>query len=370
MRITLDCRSVHPQMGGIGKAAEELARAVARRPRGHQLTVLLGSQAPADLGIEGADVVRVDAAMIDERFEQLQLPVVLKELQTDLYLNPTFSIPAVRTCKLQMAVIHDVVFEDHPEWVEPWLRKYLQRWSRFSATEADHIITVSDHALSRIKKVYGIGSSRISRIYNGVSSECFLLPSDGALERVKLKFGLDRPYLLYLGSLEPKKGVPELLVAFARLVTSGFGGVLVLAGGKGGSTFDLEGLIAASGCAAQVRCLGYIEEDDKRPLLAGCELFVYPSLYEGFGFPPLEAMALGRPCLVSDQTCLPEITGGAARTVDIRVPDSFARALLQGLHDGAFREHARLRGPERARTFSWDDTADQVLDLCQRMKAA
>src|SRR5262249_12499074 len=152
-------------------------------------------------------ILPVDAAMIDEPFEQLRLPSLLEEIGADLYLNTTFSIPAVRTTAHQLSIVHDVVFEDRPDYVEANLRSYLSRWSRFAAEHADHVLTVSDHARDRIREVYGVDPSRITRVYNGLPASCFEPPSEGEIARVRSKYNLDGPFVLYLGTVEIKKGM-------------------------------------------------------------------------------------------------------------------------------------------------------------------
>jgi alpha-1,3-rhamnosyl/mannosyltransferase len=296
----------------------------------------------------------------------------------------SFSVPVLKTTRRQIAYIHDVVFEDKPEWVEPGLRAYLQRWSRFAANHADRIVTVSDHARSRICDVYGIPSERIKRIYNGIPAETFdTLPSDH-INKTLNRYGLATsaessasPYLLYLGSAEPKKGTPELLTAFVELAKRGFDGQLIMAGGKSGPDWDLDAAIAGaesrirtnagSSSAPRIRHVGYVDEDEKKALIAGCALFVYPSHYEGFGLPPLEAMALGIPCVVNDATSIPEVVGDAALRVDVRDQEAFIKALEHGLYDKDFRDKARVAGPMRARMFTWDRAANELLDLCESL---
>jgi glycosyltransferase involved in cell wall biosynthesis len=370
MHIVIDCRCVHQHMGGIGQAARHLAREMARDRREHQISLLVGPRPPQDFQVPGAKVIPVAGAMIDERFEQLHLPPLLKHLKTDVYLNPTFSIPAVKTTRHQVAILHDVVFEEHPEWVEPGLRSYLQRSSRFSAAEADYLITDSDYSLGKIKDVYGVSPNKIRKIHLGVPEEFFTPPDALEIEHVLEKHGIARPYILYLGSVERKKGIVELLAGFSRLTQSGCEETLVLAGGRGDRALDLDGALVRLGLSDRVRALGYIDEGDKKPLMAGARLFVYPSLYEGFGLPPLEAMALGVPCVVHRGTSLPEVVGDVGLMADVRDPEKFRKALLLGLTDPDVRVKASQAGPRHAQRFSWVNAARQTLDLFEELEAA
>ena len=369
MRIVLDGRCIHAHMGGIGRVALGLARALAASPQPHTLLLLCGTNLPPGLALPPCEMIQTEAAMIDPHFEQFGLPSLLEDLGADLYVNPTFSLPALKTTRWQIAFIHDVVFEDHPEWVEEGLRAYLRRWSRFSAENADRIITVSDHARGRICATYGLDLGRIAVIPNGVDP---LGPvAEEAIAATRDKFRLSGPYILYLGSMEIKKGVPELLAAFASLPPDAEPGVmLVLAGAPGGETLDLPALIRQHGCGRPIRHMGYVSDEDRIRLLAGCCLFVYPSKYEGFGLPPLEAMALGRPCVVSNATSLPEVVGDAALQADVSDRESLAAALHRGLTDREFRDRAAITGPAQARRFSWPNAAASFLQLCAELEAA
>jgi len=370
LHLALDCRSVHSHMGGIGKAAWEFARALAAEGSGHRLTVLVGSRFPSHLSLEGGHLLQVDAAMIDEPFEQLQLPVLLQRLRADFYFNTTFSIPSVKTTKYQGAIIHDVVFEEQPQWVEPPLRQYLSKWSRFTAEHADRVVTVSEDSKARIASAYGTRPEKVLRIHNGISEEAFLRPSETEIASVLKRYGLHKPYLLYLGTLEPKKGVRELIGAFGAFARRDPTCTLVLAGARNGFSSELDRLIAGSDARSRILQPGYVEETDKKALIAGSRLFVFPSLYEGFGLPPLEAMALGVPCVTSRETSLPEIVGNAAMTVDVRNEQAFADSLDRGISDEGFRNAAFDAGPARARLFSWKAAAQQFLDLCAGLEAA
>src|SRR3990170_3536358 len=119
-------------MGGIGRVTLDLATYLYKMAKDHEITLLLGADVPPELTLPDVRLVQVEAAMIDERFEQLGLPGVLENLQAEAYFNPCFTLPALKTTRYQLAMIHDVVFEDHPDWVAPSLRDYLQCWARFS----------------------------------------------------------------------------------------------------------------------------------------------------------------------------------------------------------------------------------------------
>lgn len=370
MHLVVDARSIHSHMGGIGRAATQLIPELARKAGANRITVILGAQPPDEIDLGGVDMMQVEAGMIDQHFEQLGLPLVLEELGADVYLNPCFSVPALKTCSAHISIIHDVVFEDHPEWVEPSLRDYLQRWSRFAAANADHLITVSEHARRRICSVYDVPRERITVIANGIPDSAFLWPAKDRLKRIRSahQLGSD-PFILYLGSLEPKKGTPTLIRAFSELATQGFSGLLVLAGASGGSEMDLQALIVASGYSQRIRVLGYVDEADKMALLAEADQLVYPSRYEGFGIPPLEAMALGTPCVTSNVTSLPEVVGDVALMTPPDDPLALAVMMRRAREDVSFRKRAKELGPQRARQFSWPQAARRYWEICSAVES-
>jgi len=367
MHIVLDCRSIHAHMGGIGQAAWGLAEALGVSARGHRVTLIIGCNLPSGFRVNNVTLLQVDAGMIDEHFEQIGLPAALEDLHADVYANTTFSLPALKTTTREVSFIHDVVFEDHPEWVEPRLRDYLRRWARFAAHEADRIVTVSHHARSRIVAVYGVDPQRVRVICNGLRSESHARPPDDQIIQARGKHNLSGRYVLYIGALEPKKGIAELLEAFALLSRTEPDIRLALVGAPGCPGFDADAMIRETGCSERILRLGYLPEEEKRALLAGCDLFVYPSHYEGFGLPPLEALGLGVPCVVNDAASLPEVVGDHALKVDVHDTDAFTAALSKGLHDSAFRSFAQTLGPGWAKEFTWRRAADEFLDLCETL---
>jgi glycosyltransferase involved in cell wall biosynthesis len=354
-------------MGGIGHATLHLIDHLCRsRSSQDQLTILTGPDIPDHLSAHGATVVQFDAGMIDPHFEQHQLPHTLDFLNTDVYLNMTFSVPAIAGRTAQVAVIHDVVFEEHPELVEPQLGQYLRRWSRVAATVADRIITVSDDARRRIQRAYGIADNRIVRIYNGMIPISPVPSDDPAVSDALRRHHLHPPFLIYLGSIEPKKGILPLLHAWDDPKLDGVYRTLAFVGLPSGPTSDLDQSIQHHRRTSDIRRLGYVTERDKHLLLAGAQTMVYPSLYEGFGLPPLEALAHGIPCVVHDGTSLPEVVGGIGVVVDVLNRPDFVSALIQAGTDPQLRERVRRLGPGHAANFRWDTASRQYWRVCHQ----
>lgn len=375
MRIALDCRSVFPGMGGIGRATAALARHLpAALAAEDELLLVLGEQQPdpdmirpASPGGAGVELVPTRAAMIDPVFEQLRLPALLRELGADLVHTPCFTTPIAAEAVARVATVHDVVFRRHPELVDEPLRAYLDHWTGVSCRLADAVVTPSRFSREELAAVYGRAADAIEVVPNGVDERFLALARRPA----------DRPpFLLYVGSLEQKKCVPALLRGFDRLLelAPGLPHHLVLAGGAGGQALDLAGPLAALGAARErVRVLGYVPEDRLLALYAQASGFVYLSRYEGFGLPPLEAMAAGIPTLVSDRSCLPEVVGDGALTVDPDDREAVAGALRELILDQRLREGLGQRGRARALELSWTAAARElvrVYEAAQRRAGA
>lgn len=359
MKIAVDCRSVFPGMGGIGRATAALARALPACLADHELVLLMGARRPEEPLSRAPNVreVTTDAAMIDPEFEQLSHPEVLRELGVDLYHNPCFSIPLAASKVKRIATVHDVVFRRRPELVDPGLRAYLDRWTNVSCAVADAVVTVSEFSKREIRELYSCDSGRIHVVPNAVDEEFF---------KIGRRAMPGNPYVLYVGALEAKKNVVPLLKGFARLLElePTLPHDLVLIGGTGGAAFDLEPHVAnVPAFKGRIHALGHLPEHRLHLHYAGADAFVYLSEYEGFGLPPLEAMAVGVPTVVSNKSSLPEVTNGAAIAVDPHNPGSVAKALRSVLRDVRVSGDLVRRGFLAARRFSWPESAQALADL-------
>ena len=365
MRVLLDCRSVTPAMGGIGRVAAALARHVpAHLQDGEELELLVSPRRPAGLAPEGVAEVEVDSAMIDAAWEQVRLPALLEERQVDVYHGTCFATPIVAGRAARVATVHDVVFRRHPELVEPGLREYLDRWTRVSCAEAEAVVAVSEFSRREIAACYGRPESAIDVVPNGVDQRFF---------QVTRRPAPGRPYVLYVGAWEPKKNVAALLSAFGALLRRhpALPHVLVLVGGAGGAPFDLEAAIrAVPGIGPRVHPLGRVTDEALLELLGSADLFAYPSEYEGFGLPPLEAMAAGVPTIVSDRASLPEVVGSGALVGVPHDSERFADAMARLRTQPGARDPLVRRGRRRAEGFTWSDSAARLTDLYRRVHAA
>ena len=271
---------------------------------------------------------------------------VLAGVHADVMLFPNYVTSPLVWTRRSLVVIYDLSFVYHPQYVDPANARFLRRVVKQAAARADHIVTISEHSRREIMECYGLPQSKISVIYPGVDRARFypIAPEQSAL--VATKFGIDRPYALFTGTLEPRKNILGLLHAYAQLPADlRDAHALVIAGGKGWLDREITlGLADVERGGGRVIRTGYVDDEDMPGFSSGATVFVFPSFYEGFGIPPLEAMACATPVIVSRTSSLPEVVGDAAEFVDPHDVSSIAAALECVLRDQGRRHALCARG--------------------------
>jgi glycosyltransferase involved in cell wall biosynthesis len=274
----------------------------------------------------------------------------------DVYHFPNFIVPPLTRGKA-VVTIHDVSFLRFPAAAEPRNLAYLTAKIRDTVTRADAIITDSAFSGREIQELLGVPEEKIHPILLGLPSD-FRRPACEVTAAARKKLRLERPYLLSVGTLEPRKNFPFLIEAFERL--RGFDGDLVIAGMKGWKYEPILARMQSSPLAARIKHLDYVPEALLAPLYAGAELFVFPSLYEGFGFTPLEAMACGTPVLISANGSLPEVCSGGAETVPSLDVDLWAQRIGALVDEATTRAALIVKGAQHIGRFSWQTAARQT----------
>jgi glycosyltransferase involved in cell wall biosynthesis len=368
MKIALDCRAVFKEMGGIGRYTWNLLKQLAVIDIENEYVCYFTQLPPPEpICLPKRFRIRTfDAGMIDERFDQLILPTLLVEDRVDVYHNPTFAVPLVRTPARIVSTIHDVVFKRHPDLVEPRLRTYLDRATLRARKGADHVITGSEFSRKELLELYPEGESEVTVIPHGVEPSSTAAPNHEIAFRTLAAMGLETGnYLLYVGSVETKKNVNIILQAFARIssVRACQGLRLAIAGPRNDTDYPLETRIVESGLEDRVNVLGYVPSEALECLYAHARVFIYPSLYEGFGLPPLEAMVRGIPTIVSDATSLPEVVGDGAILVDPTRADHLAEVIKELVENHDRCVELGARGRKRAAQFSWRRSAEEHLNV-------
>jgi glycosyltransferase involved in cell wall biosynthesis len=294
-------------------------------------------------------------------WEQSMLPALALRDRLDLLHCPLNVQPIATACPVVLT-IHDLTFIRFPERFSPVKQRYLSVLTRYSARRARRILADSAATRDDVVAAFGIPADRIDVVYSACDPD--FKPVDRAdqaqvaeLEAFRRAYNLPDKLILYLATLEPRKNVDRLVHAYARLVQRGFPHALVLAGGKGWGYEKIFQAIEEHGLRDRVILPGYVSRDEQPRWYNAADLFVYPSQYEGFGLPPLEAMACGLPVVTSNSSSLPEVVGSAGITVNVDDVEALADAMAAVLSDPS--EAARLRdlGVQRAATFTWESAA-------------
>lgn len=277
----------------------------------------------------------------------------------DAYHFPNFFVPPLRRGR-PVVTVHDMSFLRYPQFTESKNLRFLTAHIGKTVDRAAAIITDSRFSGDEICELMNTARSRVFPIYPGID-DGFRSPGDDAVNSVLARHGIRRPYLLTVGTLEPRKNVPFLIELFERL--TGFDGGLVIAGMAGWKFDPVLERIGSSKRADRIRYLSYVADEDLPALYAGADLFVLTSFYEGFGFPPLEAMACGTPVVSSCGGSLREVLGHAALLVDGFADDLWIEALRRALGDSTLRSELVARGRQRAARYTWSETARKTWEV-------
>jgi len=266
-----------------------------------------------------------------------------------------------------IVTIHDLSHREYPDYHPRERVAWLDRVLCSSVAAADHLVVVSEFTRQALIAAYHVDPCKISIIPPGINPGFEVLP-DEMITATRARYDLQRPYVIALGTLEPRKNWPNLLKAFQVLPDSLKRHYqLVLIGAKGWQMHTLSASIDAVRQEGWLNILGYVSQTDLPFLLAGARCLAYPSLYEGFGMPVIEAMACGVPVLTSHVTALPETAGGAAYLVDPTDYYAIAQGLTALLEDDLLCAKLRARGLQRAKAFSWAYSANKLLDIAEQL---
>ncbi len=295
-------------------------------------------------------------------WEQLVQPFVLWQEKIDLLHSLAFVTPLLSPCP-SVITIYDLGFLIFPQGFRHSKRLYLTLLTRPSARKARRIITISESTKRDTVRLLGVSSKKVDVVYCGVDKAFHPLP-EGEVASFRQKHGLPERIILFVGTIEPRKNVVRLIEAYSRLRDGQV--KLVIGGARGWLYEEVFARVEELDLAGDVLFPGYIPPDELPLWYNAAELFVYPSLYEGFGLPPLEAMACGTPVLTSNVSSLPEVVGEAGLTVDPVDSEGLAEAMNQVLSDGALRQSMREQGLARAGRFSWARAARETVEVYRR----
>lgn len=298
----------------------------------------------------------------------LRLSWEMRQRPPDLLFVPAHLLPLIHP-RRTLVTVHDLGYRYFPA-AHPWRQRlYLEWGTRRDARTATHLLADSRATRDALVREYGIPERKITVAYPGYEATLQPVRDPARLAAVRARYKISDPYVLYLGRIQPRKNLERLVNAFARLLPDHPALNLVLAGPPGWLEQPIRAQVQALGLTGRVRFPGYIAPEDKAALLSGALVFAFPSLYEGFGFPVLEAQACGVPVLTSLTSSLPEVAGKGAWLVNPLEESSIAAGLDYLVRDEGMRRYLVARGQENLSRFSWEATAETVAGVIQTLMA-
>lgn len=374
MRVGLDVRTITPVRSGVGNYVLHLFRGL-RNVAPEQDFFLVGQRSNLDV-IGGGIPDRVlhetkishENHPLGDLWEHYWLPRVLHQNQVDVFHGPATLLPLARDGYAAVVTIHDLVAFLHPQTIPRKYATYMRWLIRKVVARADRIISVSEHTKSDLVDVLGVNPDKISVVYEAAHESFRPCNDQKLLDDVCQRYGLDGPFLYHVGNIEPRKNLVRLVKAFMIMrERSGHKVKLAISGQKGWLTRRLFKALGEIDIHRDVVFTGYVSHQDLPLLMCAAHAFVFPSLYEGFGLPVLEAMSCGTPVVTSDISSLPEIVGDKAVLVDPNSSESVAQGLQRILEDSQLHSRLAAEGFERAKLFSWNKAARETLDIYRRV---
>lgn len=374
MRIVIDYTPAVHQGAGIGRHTRGLVDALAPLTAGHDVTLLVFG-APAGRPVTAPPGLAVRTVPLSNRWLTvgwhrlgIPLPVELLSGGADLYHASDFVLPPLRQAR-GLLTVHDLSFITTPECADAGLRAYLSRVVPRSVARADHILADSQSTRRDLIDLLEVAPARVTVVYPGVEARFQPQHDPATLHQVRARYGLgEQPFILGVGTLEPRKNWPALIQAWTHLrQASRLPHRLVIAGGKGWMVEEIFQAAQASPLAHDIRFTGFVADADLPALYAAADLFAFPARYEGFGIPVIEAMACGTPVVCADNSSLPEAAGDAALLVNCDDIQALAAAMGRLIEESALRARLRAAGLAQAARFTWDAAAAALWQTYQQV---
>lgn len=303
-------------------------------------------------------------------WRHLQLPLQMRKDRIDLHFSPSYFIPMIEVCP-SVVVVHDLTFRVHPEWFRRDWRMRFDDIFWHKVRKASHILTVSEHSKSDIVRFLKVDPDRVTSTPEAADERFRVVEDRDAVNAARERYGMPPGFIFTVGSIHTRRNLERLIqsMAVAREITGSAPSLLIM-GAKDASFSDpveITGTAERCGLTENVRHVEYVTEEDLLHLYNACGLFAYPSLYEGFGLPVIEAMACGAPVVCSNVTSIPEVAGDAALYFNPEDTDEMGKAIARALTDTALRKRLSEAGRKRAATFSWRHTAEETLAVFNRI---
>jgi len=299
----------------------------------------------------------------------LRIPVGIPQRASadrlDLY-HAQFIVPPFLRCKT-VTSIFDIAYERVPDLFHPAQRAWLKVLIPWSARRADHILTLSEHSKKDIVEAYGIAEDKITVTHLAASDAFVPYNKEKSRERLAQRYGIEGEFILYLGRLQARKNLARLVEAYALVRKAGFAQTLVIAGKRDFLFEPVQARIKELTLEEHVLLPGYVHAEDVPIFYSAAEVFVYPSLYEGFGLPVIEAMSCGVPVITSRGSSLEEVAGNAALSIDPLDVEAIVQAIVKVLGDSELRRQLSKAGLARSKQFNYKDAARQTVAVYERV---
>jgi glycosyltransferase involved in cell wall biosynthesis len=367
MHIVIDGRMISNT--GIGRWLQNVVVHLMKVKSDHEITVLVNrdSEHIRSFGVQTRQL-RISMPIYSVR-EQIVFPLLLANRRPDVVHFPNFNVPLVDRTPTVLTLC-DLIYYIFPQACPSWIgHRYARFMIRMAARKARRIITISEYSKRDLTRHLGCPQEKIAVVYPAIDPAVFRSQDSALVEAVKRRFGIQRPYLFYTGNHEARKNLQRLVDAYRNLPNQKK--FQLVMGGRidhrRQGFYDGFSDLVANG---DVILCGEIPESDLPPLYAGADLFVFPSEYEGFGLPPLEAMAAGVPVVCSGATSLPEVVGDAAVLFEPDKTGELIAAITQVLDSKLLASELREKGLARVRHFSWDVAAQQIMRIYEQAAEA
>ncbi len=380
MRIAVDYTAAARQGGGIGRYTRELIGALLAADDQDAFVLMAAS---AGLGERwAAEQARLRALATSQQLTfrslpltddwmariwqrlRLPLPAELITGPVDWFYSPDFVLPPLRTSTRALLTVHDLSFLRHPDTFPPPLLHYLKQAVPRSVARADHILADSDATRDDLLTLLNVSPRRVTTLYSGVSPDFDTVVTENERARLQARYGIgNRPFILTVGTVQPRKNYVRLIEACDPIAEARPLDLIIV----GQPAWLAAPILAAADARPYVHRLGFVADGDLPALYRQADVFAFPSLYEGFGLPPLEAMACGTPVIASTSSSVPEVVGDAGLLVDPLDVPGWTDALRQLLDDDPLRTRLRKRGLHRAADFTWTKTAQAWLATLEQL---
>ncbi len=368
MRLGIDAREIQDGVyTGIGRPLVNFLRYFAAQDNKDTCILFSSKEIPIDFGTKVSRVVMPEG--ITFIWDQWSLPQAIKKAEIDIFYSPYYKIPLLKPCTTVSAILDLMYIAHEPTYkkMSPLAKIYYATFGRLFAHRSDKILTCSQYSKQDIKRIYGVDEAKIVIIPLSVASIYFSPHDPSQVTAIKRKYNINGRYILYMGNFKAHKNIAQLIHAFAVIVQEFPDVSLVLAGPLEHSYSELLGIIKNNHLEGRVIFTGKVmESDGPQYLYQGAEVFVMPTLYEGFGIPPLEAMACGVPVIASRATSIPEIVGDAGILFDPHNATELAHAIKKIFQDPALKKELIDKGFKRARVFETEKKAQEMYDFLKQ----